>query len=129
MIGGICPRCGAEIAEIDYDEEDKHELMSSTLDHAIEVFEKQFGVELEPTGYELDDEDQLSREYWVRGWELEIGSNVIEVGGWFDVDEEGNVSCLLGITFNGENMLGDKALMSWFNAERDEWEDIVLDQL
>lgn len=102
------------------------------FEKALKRFEQQFGVTLEPTGYETDyiENDGIGeKEYWVKGLiESKTDAITVEVGGWFSHDtrfNKDNIYCLLAIKIDGEDVNPDKALQSWYNKEQDEWENLT----
>jgi len=108
--------------------------MEKIFEEAIKRFEEQFKVELEPTGYEIDYEenDGIGEvEYWVHGLiESKTDAIEIDVGGWFSHDtrdSEDRIYCLLGIKINGQ-LIGDcQGLQSWYIPELKKWEDLTWD--
>ena len=107
----ICPECGALV------DSDLRELM----DKATKAFEEQFEVELEPTGYENEDEDRYEKEFWVRGL---IESKVIniKVGGWFEVHEDGTAYCNLGILIDDKDICPGHGLIGYYDPDEGKWE-------
>ena len=109
-------------------ETEKYEELREKLEKALEKFEKKFNVKLDWTGYTIEDEDRLSEEYWVIGLiESKTDAINVEVGGWFELTEDGNGSCNLTILINGKNALENKALVAYY--ENGEWSDLELEDL
>lgn len=111
--------------------EEQHEEARELMENARETFKEQFGVELNPTGHEMTEEEadgvMYEEEFWVNG--LIESPLQFEVGGWFRVDTRhapGTVSVQLSVKLDGENVHEDYALQSWFNLETQEWEDLEL---
>jgi hypothetical protein len=110
---------------MDYSE--RHRLFQK----ALEDFKSQFKVELEPTGYEnnYQENDGIGEEeYWVKGLiKSDINNFVIKVGGWFshDTRDGDNIYCSFAITINDVEMgVGSfESLQSWY--ENGEWTDLT----
>jgi len=106
------------------------------FEKALKRFEEQFKVELEPTGCEIDydENDGVGEvEYWVKGLiESKTDALQVEVGGWFahdTRDNEDRIYCTLAVKINGELLNPDYALQSWYDVEKDEWERFIWDSL
>jgi len=99
---------------------------------ALEKFEDQKGVDLEPAGYEMTyEENEVGEvEYRVRGL-IESKANIpIEVGGWFSHDTRDgsdNICCSLVVKVDGVTLGENKILRAWY--DNGAWEKLTVEPL
>jgi len=106
--------------------------MKPVFEKALKRFEEQFNVRLEPTGYEneYEENDGIGEiEYWVKGLiTSKTDALQVEVGGWFSHDtrdNEDNIYCRLAVKINGEDVNPYKGLQSWYDKDKDRWEQLT----
>lgn len=128
--------------DIDYQKDNINDITEEevqalkTFNKALNIFEEQFNVNLDPTGFEnIEGEINgliLEVEYWVNDLiqtkeEVDIS---FKVGGWFNLDcrgEKPNIYCWLGIQLNGDNLTDNMALQSWYNIDNNKWDSLQWD--